>query len=127
MRTIATTILTTLAATILGFVIAGAAAADTVPGDPGGPRRDPAPAAVPDFAPNPGQQRPTSAPGWPAHADAALKGQADAGAGADAAIDAMLGMLPQHSAAAEGAKHIYVTEDGELGCVTLDTFFPEAC
>jgi len=46
----------------------------------------------------------------------------------DDAVDRVLGAVPgREPAAKEGAKHIYVTEDGELGCVTLDTFFPEPC
>ena len=48
---------------------------------------------------------------------------------ADEAIDMMLGALPSGPAAADGqgARHIYVDENGDLACVTLDTFFPEPC
>ncbi|MGF1624375.1 MAG: hypothetical protein ACFCVH_05790 [Alphaproteobacteria bacterium] len=46
---------------------------------------------------------------------------------ADAAIDALLGVLPGAPQAQAGAKHIYVDENGDLACVTLDTFFPEPC
>lgn len=50
-------------------------------------------------------------------------------ASADQSIDQMLGTLAGDPAAAasEGARHIYVDENGDLACVTLDTFFPEPC
>jgi hypothetical protein len=114
---------TAIVATLCSVLMAGAAVAD--PATAGGPRRGQTPAATPDFAPAPGQVRPT------ARSDLgqqllALQ-QPDTVAQDDAAVDALLGMLPQDGAAAEGAKHIYVDENGDLACVTLDTFLPEPC
>lgn len=107
----------------------GIAAADPIPGAAGDARpRQPAATAVPlpsatQIRPVTPVQRSLLLPAVQAARESARN------ANTDQSVDQMLGMLAGDPAAAasEGARHIYVDENGDLACVTLDTFFPEPC
>ncbi|MEZ5666458.1 MAG: hypothetical protein R3F55_03295 [Alphaproteobacteria bacterium] len=127
MRTIA------LAAFAAALTIqAGTALADsTIPGAATDVRPQ-SPATTVELLPANPQFRPNGSPVLPAlllPAIQAAREAASSQADADGSVDVLLGTLPGGPAAADaqGAKHIYVDENGELACVTLDTFFPEAC
>jgi hypothetical protein len=111
-----------LSAIVAGLVaITTGATAETIGGADVSRPRGEAIVQVPQAGP-----RPTAPLDHVAHGGLAIGGQGDGGAGADAAIDAMLGVVPTGQAA-QGAKHIYVDSNGDLACVTLDTFFPQSC
>ena len=123
---------TAIAAALAGILMAGTAIADSsVPGDPGAPRRDPAPAATPDFAPAPGGPRPTGAThtgnGWGEILIRRVTGAPPPSVAGDAAVDQMLGVLPGAAAEKEHAKIYIVNDDGEIECWDLDSFLPEPC
>jgi len=109
------------AISIIVALAATGAAAETIGGaDVPRPRTDMS-VQVPQAGP-----RPTSPLGQLPDGPLTLGAHGDGGAAADAAVDAMLGVVPV-SQAAQGAKHIYVDDNGDLACVTLDTFLPESC
>jgi hypothetical protein len=111
-----------LSAIVAGLVaIATGASAETIGGADVSRPRGEAIVQVPQAAP-----RPTGPVGHMPQGLLAIGGQGDGGAAADAAVDAMLGVVPTGQAA-QGAKHIYVDSNGDLACVTLDTFFPQSC
>jgi len=117
----------TLIAALIAVAVPQAAAHAYDETDPNG-SAGPAPPAVPDFTPQPGQQRPTLPPEafFYSHAFTMTYGEPGA-SDTDGRVDAMLGVLPQDSADREPVYYFFETEDGKQGCVRLDTMVPEPC